>query len=310
MTAKPKFHFLESKDFMLTFKIPQVVLSLLVLVIAAGETQGQSSTVFNFESLPIPSDPGFYNGNPAVDSPVREFFNIDSTVDDPFGPDFGGTQFNQTLLIQNAGQTVAFGNAFETAFGSWSGFSVSRVQDSTTPGSVNQYAAFPGEGAGSSQNYLVASGFGASFTASSKIQSFDITNTTYAALAILGDDGGGGFVNGPLEDSDGFFSLTITGFDLAGIETGQQTFALADFRGSSNVFVQSWTTLDVSGLNANRLSFSYTGSDDQPNNFLNTPAYFALDNLTVTAVPEPHSASLLVGSALAVAFRRRKSVSR
>src|SRR5690554_4768429 len=50
---------------------------------------------------------------------------------------------------------VTFGNAYNTEWGSWSGFSYSNITDNTTAGFANQYSAIPGVGVNSSENYAV-----------------------------------------------------------------------------------------------------------------------------------------------------------
>ena len=293
---------------MFKFTIPTALIATILVFTAVGNVKAQS-VVFDFESLQIP-DTGFYNGDPSINAAIRTLFTIDSEVPGPF---FGypGTEFSQTLAIKNDGQSLSVNNQFNSAFGSWTGFSVSNVQDSTTAGPGNQFAAFPGSGADQSDNYLVSFGNGATLATSGTIDSIDITTTTFTALAILGDDNGdpdgNSFIQGPLEDSDGFFNLTITGFDASGIQTGQEIVALADFRGDSEVFLQTWTTLDLSSLNATQLTFEYSGSDDQPFNFLNTPTFFAVDNITVTAVPEPSAFMILSLGVFVFGGHRRKS---
>src|SRR5262245_20624929 len=94
----------------------------------------------------------------------------------------------------------AFNNSFDTTFGSWSGWALSTMTDTTTAGYKNQYSAITGEGAGHSQTYAVAftNGLGADLfhPAESFIDlapgtsplSIQVTNTTYAYLSMLNGD--------------------------------------------------------------------------------------------------------------------------
>ena len=50
---------------------------------------------------------------------------------------------------------VTFPNSYNTDYGSWEGFAYSNLQDSSTPGWGNQYAARPGSGYADSANYAV-----------------------------------------------------------------------------------------------------------------------------------------------------------
>jgi hypothetical protein len=54
------------------------------------------------------------------------------------------------------------------------------------------------------------------------------------------------------------------------------------------------------------IEFTFDGSD-QGTFGLNTPAYFAMDDLTVTAVPEPATWALLAGGAATALLARRRS---
>src|SRR5262244_2705157 len=81
------------------------------------------AVVVDLEDLPLPPN-SFYNGS-----------------DSAGGFESRGAHFN---------------NGYDTMFGSWSGFSYSNVNDQTTSGFFNQYAAITGTGVGGSGNYAVA----------------------------------------------------------------------------------------------------------------------------------------------------------
>ena len=112
------------------------------------------------------------------------------------------------------------------------------------------------------------------------------------------------------DDAD-FFKLTITGFNGAA-ETGSVDFYLADYRFGDNsldYIVSNWTYVDLSSLGTvNSLKFSLASSDSGTFG-INTPAYFAMDNLSVTAVPEPSHALLFLSglAVLGVIAKRRRS---
>jgi hypothetical protein len=199
---------------------------------------------------------------------------------------------------------VGFSNYYDDSFGAyWSGFAYSNVYDITTSGSSNQYAAYTATGsagkagAGGSKTYAVAydvypSGFGVgelddptiSFSSASTVSSIAITNTTYAYKAIVdGDDGGVGFVTGPFADDDTFI-LTISG-SLGGSSTGTVDVTLA--KGTSAV-ISDWTTVDLSSLGTvDKLTFELESTKDLSAFGWSTPNYFAADDLTFAAVPEP-----------------------
>jgi len=107
-----------------------------------------------------------------------------------------------------------------------------------------------------------------------------------------------------------FLRLTITGQDGGGATTGTVDFFLADFRfadAAQDTIVRDWTFVDLSSLGAvASLGFALASTDNGAFG-MNTPAYFAMDNLTVAAIPEPSTAWLLAGGIgiVGLALRRR-----
>ncbi|MGK7940195.1 MAG: DUF4465 domain-containing protein [Crocosphaera sp.] len=198
-----------------------------------------------------------------------------------------------------------FNNNFNSDFNSWSGWSYSNTTDTTTPGFVNQFSAFTGEGFGGSSNYGVAFSFN---PGDSRIilperttpLSMQITNTTYAALSMLNGDQFGKVFGGQTGDDPDFFLLTITGLNASDEVIGTIDFYLADYRFSDNsqdFIVDTWNEVDLTNLKgATSLSFALTSSDLGTFG-INTPAYFAVDNLVVSSVPESTSILSLLGLA-------------
>jgi hypothetical protein len=182
-----------------------------------------------------------------------------------------------------------FNNSYNSFYGSWSGWAYSNVQDTTTPGYTNQYAAYPGSGADGSSNYAVA--FGCSscspfFTGPTVLatitipdgryaQSAMFANTTYAALSMLyGDEFAEPF------GVDDWFKVTITGKSASG-----RTLANIDFYLAQNgSIVADWTQVDLGPLcGAKTLEFDFTSTDNGLWG-MNTPAYVALDDLTLPRI--------------------------
>jgi hypothetical protein len=195
---------------------------------------------------------------------------------------------------------VYFGNSY-TDFGGgyvvWDGWSYSNVNNTTTAGFANQYASYAGTGAGGSANYALGyidlyDGALPSITIPSgmQVQSAMFTNTTYAGLSMLyGDQYAKQF---GLTD---WFKLTIAGENAAGSTIGLVNFYLAQ----NGSIVNTWQSVDLSSLSAAQtLTFSLTSSDNGAYG-MNTPAYFAMDNLTLSAVPEPSTLVLLCGAGIA-----------
>ncbi len=217
-----------------------------------------------------------------------------ATFDDLLlAPDsFFDPQIDTTFTSADA--TFSHGCSFFSGTCFWNGFSYSNKTDTTTEGFVNQYSAITGSGVAGSANYGVSfpGSFGSSridFDGATTVSGAYFTNTTYAYLSMLNGDG----IGKQFEDGD-FFTLTVNGFDATDSLLGTLNISLAD----GTDILNSWLWSDLSSLGAvNALEFSVFGSDVGEFG-LNTPAYFAIDNLTyVSAVPVP-AAVWLFGSGL------------
>ena len=186
---------------------------------------------------------------------------------------------------------LSFNNEYNPSYGSWTGWAYSNTTDVTTRGYLNQYSSFTGGGAVESDTYLVGyaySGFSVPTITRDPSQvgpfsSLDITNTTYAALSMReGDSFGAKKFGGASGDDPDFFILTIEGFDANGLSIGSVEFPLADFRfadQSLDYIVDVWSSVDVSSIgDATTLTFGLVSSDIGQYG-MNTPGYFALDNI-------------------------------
>lgn len=177
----------------------------------------------------------------------------------------------------------------------WEGFAVSKVQDITTAGFGNQYAASTNGGANGSEKYgIYFAGYtpqGIEFTTERTLKSIQVTNTTYAALSMRDGDFAGkqfGSPNDANGDSDGtngedWFLLKIIPLDENDDLVGDTIeFYLADFRfadDNDDYIVNTWETINFpSDIVAKKLTFELSSSDNGDWG-MNTPAYFALDNL-------------------------------
>jgi hypothetical protein len=207
------------------------------------------------------------------------------------------------------GGGAAFAHSWNATFDCcWGGFTYSNATDTTTPGFLNDRSAITGDGFGPGQdNYGVATvGSGApelSFGQDQTVLGAYFTNVTYSYLAMLnGDDGNATpFVKGPFGPGD-FLELSVIGLDANGVATGSVEFLLAD--GAS--IVDDWTFVDLTSLGPVRgLRFALDSSDAGPFG-INTPGYFAIDNISIVPVP---AAVWLFGSALALlGLGRRRSL--
>lgn len=197
---------------------------------------------------------------------------------------------------------------------SWDGFAISNHTDKNTAGFGNQYSSYSGDGASGSAQYAI--GY-LGFSGPTRLTFANATNmlglgaafnnTTYAGISMRdGDDFAKKF--GGLDGTDpDFLLLTLSGYN-GGVAQGSIDFYLADFRGepSSDYIVNQWTDVDFSPLGTvDEIRFSMSSSDNSDWGFgpsMNTPSYFAMDNLSV---PEPGSIMFVV-SGLGLWIRRRR----
>jgi hypothetical protein len=189
---------------------------------------------------------------------------------------------------------LVFNNDYNATWDSWTGWSYSNTIDTTTPGYTNQYSARTGAGALGSRTYAVANVYSGgapptveltAATAGLNFQSLMVTNTTYAALSMRDGDVFAKQFGGVDGSDPDWFLLTIEGFDGSGNSVGTVDFYLADYRSSDpaeDYIVDAWTELDVSSLaSATKLGFSLSSSDVGMFG-MNTPAYFAVDNIVLS----------------------------
>lgn len=259
--------------------LDSVVVTLLLLAAPASADE-----VITFEDVGLA--PNSYANNAGAGG----FFNID------------GNQFN---------------NSYDPTFQVWSGWAISSMTNTTSPDFTNQYSAITGSGAGGSQTYGVGFTFGdtadpthpadswINLPAGENPASIDVTNTTYAYYTMLN----GSQFSSPF-GSNSFFKLDIAGYTGAngtGSLLGDVTFNLAN---GTNI-LNTWKTINLSSLAGSRsLVFGLQSSDNDPTFGMNTPAYFAADNLVETSapvVPEPGTMTMAAFAALAAAgvYRRR-----
>ncbi len=229
----------------------------------------------------------------------------------------GVITFDDLLLAADSafdpGETTSFQSGGATFYHDapygdccWSGFTYSNKIDTTTPGYLNDMAAITGDGVGMGyDNYAV--GFDNAtlrFNTAQSVQSVYLTNTTYAYRAMHdGDDGNTvPFIKGPFVDGD-FYKVIIRGLDSNGNAISSQEILLGD---GTNI-ISAWTLFDLSSLGlVYGLNFTLDSSDVSPYG-INTPAYFALDNLTISEVPVPGAAYLFASGLSMVIARRRAS---
>ncbi|MFM8953572.1 MAG: DUF4465 domain-containing protein [Planctomycetaceae bacterium] len=244
---------------------------------------------------------------PALASPVVVTFD-DLTLSGSNSYDNGGPTTNTDGWTS---QGTFFGNNFTDwgdGFTSWDGFAYSNVNDATTPGFTNQYAAFTGTAFSGTIYAITYAGAQAfiNLPAGYRPGSLRITNTTYTAFDLI--DGSG--FSRPFGPGDSL-RVTFTGYSgssATGLTTGSTTFYLADFRNGGSTIVNTWELLDLTPLGS-AVSIGLAWESTDVGEFgINTPQYAAIDDLTLTPVPEPSALALAACGGIAAlgAWRRRQ----
>lgn len=238
------------------------IYTLVAAVAVAGTITAQTTIDFESHTLAVESHD---NGNDGVGA-----------------FDFSGTTFDYN---------------YNQAGGYFSGFAISNETDVSTPGYLNQFSAYPGSGADGSSNFAIFYSFPGrginTNDATVRIDSFEITNTTYAYLSMRdGDSYGKQF--GSIYAADGttvdgtngedFFFVRIYAESFDGTQNDSLDFYLADYRfadSTQDYIVNDWNTIDLTGFSfdvaAVRFSF---GSSDMNGIYINTPTYIAIDNVS------------------------------
>ncbi len=168
---------------------------------------------------------------------------------------------------------------------SWDGFALSTMKDTVTNGYTNQFSAFAGEGASSSKKYLIGYGDKAKFTlpylsGKKSVTSFEVTNTTYTGLSMKNGDQYAKQFN---EKDKDYLKLWIIGY-MGGKAKDSLSYNLADFSlidNSKHYIQKSWEKIETSKLKAIEEVRFRLESTDNGDWGMNTPAYFAIDNIVI-----------------------------
>lgn len=227
--------------------------------------------ISDFEDLSFPEGEDVYYGQDKAGLNVGE-------------NDWGYTQY---VTDFTSGQVVYTAYYYEQDADNYyySGVTVSRLTDNTLQGLEGRDIAMPGEGAEGSEVYGIYNGnapFTFEYEAGANPQSIQITNNAYAYSSMLQGDQFSKRFGGVDGDDPDYFKLTIIGHDEEDNETGRVDFYLADYRfddNSEDYIVDSWEEVDLMSLGTvHKISFAFESTDEGEWG-MNTPAYFAFDNL-------------------------------
>jgi hypothetical protein len=194
-----------------------------------------------------------------------------------------------------------FPTVWDTSFGGyWSaGWVASAVHDSSTSGSANQYGCAAYNGYGNSSAFAMGTTFGTltirmtDSLVGRTVKGFYVSNSTYAYKSMLnGDmfakkfgDTTGTHCGCPQGSYPDWFKLTVKRYYQGYLRNDSAEVYLADYRYSNNTqdyILKTWAWIDLDSLgNTDSLTFFLSSSDNGMYG-MNTPAYFCIDNLTLS----------------------------
>ncbi len=205
------------------------------------------------------------------------------------GEGLNGSDGNGGFSVENA----FLPNSYNPQWMSWSGWAISSMNDTTTPGYLNDLSSITGSGYDGSTTYATTFVVGESIlklqgaAEGGMVNGFYITNNTYTYLSMLNGDGFAKKFGGLLGDDPDYLVLTIKKYKDGVLGMDSVNFYLADYRfedNSQDYIVSDWQYVDLTSLgDVDSLSFTLD-STDKSSVGMNTPAYFSMDNFETADV--------------------------
>lgn len=234
---------------------------------------------------------------------ILTFFNLSShaqtqtvTFDNFILPANSYFQNSNDTVFKDGAVTFRYG----TGFGFWlSGTAYTNVKDTSNGTFNNLYGCAAYNSFSGANNATVQNGAIITFsTNSTLVAGFYITNTTYAWKTMKNGDSfsrkfgdttgthsGGSIAQGEYPD---WFKVLVKGYRGGNLLTDTVEFYLADYRaaGTANDYiVKNWQFVNCASLGViDSLTFELKSSDVGQFG-MNTPAFFSIDNLTITQNP-------------------------
>ena len=190
--------------------------------------------------------------------------------------------FNDGLLIMSTSWDTSFGGYFQS--GGWAFSRKNYYTEEPSDFSKHLYAASAGKGYELSDVYAIGSN-----TAHIKLNrgvdtawnffGFQLTNTTFARNSMLFGDAFAKKFNAADRDS---FVLIISGFRKGELKKSKRVM-LADFRGADpgkHFILSNWEFVEFNEI-VDSVRFDMESSDNSSWG-MNTPAYFAIDNIELS----------------------------
>lgn len=186
----------------------------------------------------------------------------------------------------------------------WSaGFAYTNIMNADSGNYRWLYNCAAGKGYNNSNYYVSCQpgGFIRIKSPSDGVTGFYVTNTTYAYMSMKNGDGFAKKFGGTTGNDADWFKLTVKGYKNGSLKIDSVEFYLADFRFSNNsldYILKTWQWVDCNKLGAVDSVTFYLYSTDNSFGFMNTPAFFAIDNFTTGQGVGINEVSLLEGISL------------
>ena len=185
--------------------------------------------------------------------------------------------------------SIILPNDYNDEFNFWSGFAISADTNTTTPGFLNQYSAYPGRGAVGTTTYAMGYIY-QPVTIHLKEKAIGkpmigiyVANSTYSYLSMRDGDAFAKKFGGETGTDPDFFLLTIKKYSGGVISDDSINVYLADYRSpsaSKDYILEDWKYIDLTILGeVDSLVLSLSSSDVGAFG-MNTPSYVAIDEIS------------------------------
>ncbi|HUR31945.1 MAG TPA: DUF4465 domain-containing protein [Saprospiraceae bacterium] len=185
--------------------------------------------------------------------------------------------------------SIILPNDYNDKFDFWSGFAISADTNTTTPGFLNQYSAYPGKGAVGSTTYAMGYIYQPTIinlkekAIGKPMIGMYVANSTYSYLSMRDGDAFAKKFGGETGTDPDFFLLTIKKYSGGVISDDSLRVYLADYRSSNpnnDYILSDWKYVDLTILGEVDSLILQLSSSDVGSFGMNTPSYVAIDEVS------------------------------
>ena len=198
--------------------------------------------------------------------------------------------YSSTTSVSFSTSNAVFPHVYDIPFTYWSGgFAYTNKMDSSTAGAGNLYGVRALKGYNGSDKYVVGQNNATIklIAPNNSVDGFYITNTTYAYKSMKSGDQFAKKFGGVSGNDPDYLKITAKGFLGGSMKSDSSVFYLANFTFTNNVqdyIVSTWQFFNTSNLGQVDSIQFFMYSSDMSGNFMNTPAFFALDNFSTSQI--------------------------